>query len=86
MQQQLMKAHNEDTPMEDQTATPFVAVKPMDISSVIQDRKKDWLVNFKQKLCLNDVFETRNPQAVVEFVPEIIENMRKEELNHMYPS
>lgn len=49
-------------------------------------RRKEWLKEYKTKLDLNDVLEIRNPQAVIEFVPEIIENMRNEELSHMYPS
>ena len=49
-------------------------------------RRKDWLREYKTKLDLNDVLEIRNPQAVVEFVPEIMENMRNEETRHMYPS
>ena len=48
--------------------------------------RKEWLKEYKTKLDLNDVLEIRNPQAVIEFVPEIIENMRNEELSHMYPS
>lgn len=52
----------------------------------MEQRRKDWLKEYKQKLDLNDVLEIRNPQAVVEFIPEILENMRKEELVHMYPS
>jgi hypothetical protein len=35
---------------------------------------------------LNDVLEIRNPQAVIEFVPEIMQNLRAEEERHMYPS
>jgi hypothetical protein len=56
------------------------------IAEEMELRRKDWLREYKTKLDLNDVLEIRNPQAVVEFVPEIIENMRKEEENHMYPS
>lgn len=40
---------------------------------------------YKTGLDLNDVLELRNPQSVIEFVPEIIVNMQKEELGHMYP-
>ena len=46
-------------------------------------RRKEWLREYKTKLDLNDVLEIRNPQAVVEFVPEIMENMRNEEQRHM---
>lgn len=49
-------------------------------------RRKDWLREYKTKLDLNDVLEIRNPQAVVEFVPEIMDNMRNEEQRHMYPN
>ena len=52
----------------------------------MENRRKQWLKEYKTKLDLNDVLEIRNPQAVVEFVPEIMENMRKEEERHMYPS
>ena len=48
----------------------------------MESRRKEWLKEYKTKLDLNDVLEIRNPQAVVEFVPEIIENIRKEEDRH----
>jgi len=48
-------------------------------------RRKEWLRNYKTKLDLNDVLEIRNPQSVIEFVPEIVANMREEEKRHMYP-
>jgi len=48
-------------------------------------RRKEYLKNYKTKLDLNDILELRNPQSVVEFIPEIVENMRKEELRHLYP-
>lgn len=51
----------------------------------MESRRKEWLKEYKTKLDLNDVLEIRNPQAVVEFVPEIIENIRKEEDKHLYP-
>ena len=51
----------------------------------MESRRKEWLKEYKTKLDLNDVLEIRNPQAVVECVPEIIENIRKEEMNHLYP-
>lgn len=35
---------------------------------------------------MNDVLEIRNPQSVIEFVPEILVNLKKEEVKHMYPS
>lgn len=49
------------------------------------DRKKVWLKGYKTNLEINDVFEIRNPQSVIEFIPEIVENMRKEEKRHLYP-
>ena len=49
-------------------------------------RRKEWLRKYKSDLDLNDVLEIRNPQSVIEFVPEIVCNMREEELKHMYPS
>ena len=52
----------------------------------MDQRRKDWLRQYKTQLDLNDVLEIRNPQAVVEFVPEIMMNMRAEEDRHMYPS
>ena len=51
----------------------------------MESRRKEWLKEYKTKLDMNDVLEIRNPQAVVEFVPEIIENIRKEEDRHLYP-
>jgi hypothetical protein len=48
----------------------------------MESRRKEWLKEYKTKLDLNDVLEIRNPQAVV---PEIIENIRKEEDRHLYP-
>ena len=38
----------------------------------MQVRRKDWLQKYKTNLDLNDVLEIRNPQSVIEFVPEII--------------
>jgi hypothetical protein len=32
------------------------------------------------------VLQIRDPQSVIEFIPEIVENMRREEERHMYPS
>ena len=52
----------------------------------MDQRRKDWLRKYKTQLDLNDVLEIRNPQAVIEFVPEIMQNMRAEEERHMYPS
>lgn len=49
-------------------------------------RRKEWLRNYRANMEINDVFEIRNPQSVIEFIPEIVENMRKEEKRHLYPS
>lgn len=49
-------------------------------------RRKEWLKGYRTNLEINDVFEIRNPQSVIEFIPEIVENMRKEEKRHLYPS
>ena len=51
----------------------------------MESRRKEWLRQYKANLDLNDVLEIRNPQSVIEFVPEILINMKKEELRHMYP-
>lgn len=45
----------------------------------MEARKKDWVAKYKRKLDLNDVLEIRNPQSVIEFVPEIVQNMQNEE-------
>ena len=63
----------------------FNEAKLAAIAQEMDLRRKDWLREYKTKLDLNDVLEIRNPQAVVEFVPEIIDNMRREEFSHMYP-
>lgn len=52
----------------------------------MESRRREWLRKYKTQLDLNDVLEIRNPQAVVEFVPEIVVNMRAEELRHLYPA
>ena len=49
-------------------------------------RRKEWLRKYKSDLDLNDVLEIRNPLSVIEFVPEIVNNMREDELKHMYPA
>lgn len=51
-----------------------------------ENRRKEWLRKYKTKLDLNDVLQIRDPQSVVEFIPEIVMNMRKEEVRHMYPT
>ena len=63
----------------------FNEAKLLAIVHEMESRRKEWLKEYKTKLDLNDVLEIRNPQAVVEFVPEIIENIRKEEDRHLYP-
>lgn len=45
---------------------------PMDPNAIMEERRKVWLKSYKTYLDLNDVLEIRNPQAVIEFVPEII--------------
>ena len=52
----------------------------------MDERRKDWLKTYKTKLDLNDVLEIRNPQSVIEYVPEIIVNMQAEEAAHRYPA
>jgi hypothetical protein len=62
-------------------------VKKLDeISKEMELRKKEWFQNYRTQLDLNDVLEKRNPQSVIEFIPEIVQNMRNEEERHMYPS
>jgi hypothetical protein len=51
----------------------------------MENRRKNWLKDYKTKLDLNDVLEIRNPQSVVEFIPEILDNLKADELKHMYP-
>ena len=41
----------------------------------MEERRKKWLKTYKTKLDLNDVLEIRNPQSVIEFVPEIMVNL-----------
>ena len=48
-------------------------------------RRKEFLKDLKSGLDLNDVLEVRNPQSVIEFITEIIKNMKIEETRHMYP-
>jgi len=52
----------------------------------MDNRRKNYLKNYKTKLDLNDILELRNPQSVVEFIPEIISNMNKDEEKHLYPN
>lgn len=56
------------------------------ISNEMESRRKNYLKNYKTKLDLNDILQLRDPQAVVEFIPEIIESMRIDENKHMYPN
>jgi hypothetical protein len=55
----------------------FDEKKLIAIVEEVELRRKEWLREYKTKLDLNDVLEIRNPQAVVEFVPEIMENLRR---------
>ena len=52
----------------------------------MDNRRKNWLKDYKTKLDLNDVLEIRNPQSVIEFIPEIVDNMKLDEKKHMYPA
>ena len=63
----------------------FNEEKLNEISKEMENRRKDWLKRYKNQLDLNDILEIRNPQSVVEFIPEIIVNMRAEEDRHLYP-
>lgn len=56
------------------------------IQNEMEARRKKYLKEYKKNLDLNDILEIRNPQAVIEFIPEIIVNMKKEEERHMYPN
>ena len=47
----------------------------LSVAQEMDERRKDWLKTYKTKLDLNDVLEIRNPQSVIEYVPEIIVNM-----------
>lgn len=64
--------------------------KELDITDQIaierENRRKNWLKEYKTKLDLNDVLEIRNPQSVVEFLPDIFKSMKEEEERHMYPA
>jgi len=42
------------------------------VEKEMDNRRKDWLRKYKTQLDLNDVLEIRNPQSVIEFVPEIM--------------
>lgn len=47
----------------------------LSVHEQMEARKREWVAKYKRKLDLNDVLEIRNPQSVIEFVPEIIQNM-----------
>ena len=64
----------------------FDEKKLKEVFDTQENRRKEWLRKYKTKLDLNDVLQIRDPQSVVEFIPEIITNMRKEEIRHMYPT
>ena len=64
-----------------------MVVKPkLTVAQEMDDRRKDWLKSYKGKLEIYDILEIRNPQSVIEYVPEIIVNMQDEEPAHFYPS
>lgn len=77
---------------EDQTVVPFsttigkVELTGDQIQVEMDTRRKNWLRDYKSKLDLSDVLEIRNPQSVVEFIPEIMDNLRIEEIRHVYPA
>jgi len=64
----------------------FDEKKLKEVFDTQENRRKEWLRKYKTKLDLNDVLQIRDPQSVVEFIPEIITNMMKEEISHMYPT
>lgn len=68
----------------DATNTEMTATEQ--ITAEFENRRKNWLKHYKTKLDLNDVLEIRNPQSVIEFIPEIVENMQKDEVRHIYPA
>ena len=70
--------------IQDSLASPITPL-PVDVAQEMEERRKVWLKHYKTHLDLNDVLEIRNPQSVIEFVPEIIMNMQAEEERHMYP-
>lgn len=71
----------------EESVNPFrVALKGDQIPAEMENRRKNWLREYKSKLDLNDVLELRNPQSVIEFVPEIMDNLRIEEQKHIYPA
>lgn len=58
-----------------------------DIREEMERRRKQWATKFKNdQLTFQDRLEYRNPQAVAEFLPSILENMRLEESRHLYPT
>ena len=68
------------------TRPRFDTDKLKEIVAEMEQRRKEWLRQYKSNLDLNDVLEIRNPQSVIEFVPEILVNLKKEEQRHLYPS
>jgi G2/mitotic-specific cyclin 1/2 len=56
------------------------------VGQEMERRRREWVKAYKGGLDLNDVLELRNPQSVIEFIPEIVTNMRREEQRHLYPS
>jgi hypothetical protein len=55
------------------------------VSEEMARRRGDWRREYRLGLDSADQLAMRDPQAVIEFVPEIVANMRKEERRHMYP-
>jgi hypothetical protein len=51
-----------------------------------EKRREDWRRGVRRDLDVADILEMRNPQSVIEFVNEIIVNMKNEETRHMYPA
>lgn len=45
------------------------------ITQEMEKRRKEWLNNYKKQLEINDILELRNPQSVVEFIPQIVDSM-----------
>lgn len=46
--------------------------KLKEISKEQENRRKEWLKQYKTKLNINDVLQIRDPQSVIEFIPEIV--------------
>jgi hypothetical protein len=76
----------EDEPMPAHEINDSLVVKPkLTVAQEMDERRKDWVKSYKGKLEIYDILELRNPQSVIEYVPEIIVNMQEEEPAHFYP-